>query len=95
MRYDPRRGAPFARPSRRSDPVSHQSVNGQGNARQGVPAFYAESGLDDREHGFEWGQEQANDYRKKRYHQVSDEFDPRWDMGAALAHVSYRTLLSP
>ena len=53
-------------------------------ARQGVPAFYAESGLDDREHGFEWGQEQANDYRKKRYHQVSDEFDPRWDMGAAL-----------
>ena len=53
-------------------------------ARHGVPAFYGESGLDNREHGFAWGQEQANDYRKKRYHQVSDEFDPEWDMGAAL-----------
>ena len=53
-------------------------------ARKGVPVLYAESGIDDRSRGAEWGRAQNNDYVRDRYHKPSDEYDPAWDLSGAL-----------
>lgn len=49
-------------------------------ARKGVPALYADSGIDYVEHGSQWGREQRDDYTKNRYHKPSDEFRSDWDL---------------
>lgn len=46
--------------------------------------LYAESGIDDRSRGAEWGRAQNNDYVRDRYHKPSDEYDPAWDLSGAL-----------
>ncbi|HEU0098521.1 MAG TPA: M28 family metallopeptidase [Allosphingosinicella sp.] len=53
-------------------------------ARQGVPMLYAEGGEDLVVGGPSAGHAAAEDYRKNRYHQPSDEYDPRWDWSGAI-----------
>jgi len=49
-------------------------------ARAGIPALYAKGGVDHREHGREYGEAWALDYRDNRYHKPADEYDPEWDL---------------
>lgn len=53
-------------------------------AKHGVPALYAEGGIDSAEHGKEWGAQKAQEYTDIRYHQPADEFDPNWDVNGAV-----------
>ncbi|UCH64228.1 MAG: M20/M25/M40 family metallo-hydrolase [Fidelibacterota bacterium] len=48
--------------------------------QEGVPALYLESGIDHVEHGEAWTREQIDRYTAERYHKVTDEFDPTWDL---------------
>lgn len=56
-------------------------------AKVGVPALYAESGEDHIEFGIEYGAAQAQDYTDNRYHAVSDEYDPEWDLSGAVEDI--------
>lgn len=49
-------------------------------AKQGVPALSAGSGIQHLEKGEEWGRAQKESYIREKYHQVSDEYDPNWDL---------------
>ena len=49
-------------------------------AKVGVPMLYAGAGVDLVEGGREAGLALRQDYGKNRYHQPSDEFDPKWDL---------------
>jgi Zn-dependent M28 family amino/carboxypeptidase len=46
--------------------------------------LYAEGGEDLVKGGIAAGHAAAEDYRKNRYHQPSDEYDPRWDWSGAV-----------
>lgn len=48
-------------------------------ARVGVPAFSVNEGEKFKGHPKEWGQQQAEEYTAKRYHQPSDEYHPEMD----------------
>jgi Zn-dependent M28 family amino/carboxypeptidase len=47
-------------------------------AKVGIPAIHPEGGTDYIGKPAGWGKEQANEYEQHRYHQPSDEFDPKW-----------------
>lgn len=47
--------------------------------RVGVPAFSINEGMKFKGHDGAWGEEQANDYVKNRYHQPSDEYRSDWN----------------
>jgi len=50
-------------------------------AKIGIPALYAEGGLDSRAHGIEWGRARKNEYTSNRYHKPSDEYNAEtWDL---------------
>ena len=53
-------------------------------AKKGVPAIYTHLGIDNVEHGEEWGMAQRDEYTAERYHQPGDEYDPEWDLGGAI-----------
>ncbi len=53
-------------------------------AKAGVPALYADAGIDHVEHGEEWGRAQRDQYTAERYHKPSDEFDPNWDLSGGI-----------
>jgi Zn-dependent M28 family amino/carboxypeptidase len=53
-------------------------------AKVGVPAIHPSAGMDFIGKPPGWGKEQAEDYDKNRYHQPSDEFDPKWDYGGMI-----------
>jgi Zn-dependent M28 family amino/carboxypeptidase len=53
-------------------------------SKHGVPVLYAESGIDHRQRGKSFGRRMAWEYNALRYHKVSDEYDPDWDLGGAL-----------
>jgi Zn-dependent M28 family amino/carboxypeptidase len=53
-------------------------------AKQGVPALSAGSGIQHLEKGEEWGRAQKESYVREKYHQVSDEYDPNWDLSGLL-----------
>ncbi|MGA9581574.1 MAG: M28 family metallopeptidase [Allosphingosinicella sp.] len=53
-------------------------------ARQGVPMLYAEGGEDLVTGGLAAGRAAAEDYRTNRYHQPSDEYDPKWNWEGAI-----------
>lgn len=57
----------------------------------GIPAFSVDAGQDIIGKGKEWGAKMADDYRERRYHQPSDEFDPNWDWseGVQMAQLGY------
>ena len=49
-------------------------------AKKGVPALYTKLGMDDREHGRAYGQQQQEDYIANRYHQPSDNYSKDLDL---------------
>ncbi len=53
-------------------------------AKVGVPAIHPSAGTDFIGRPPGWGKEQAADYEKHRYHQPSDEFDPKWNYGGMI-----------
>ena len=53
-------------------------------AKAGIPSLYTDSGIDHVEHGIEWTLARRADYTSNRYHKVTDEFDPSWDLTGAL-----------
>ena len=54
-------------------------------AKKGVPALYAESGLDRREGGSAAGNADSEAYTKDRYHKPADQYDDAtWDLSAAV-----------
>jgi len=53
-------------------------------AKVGVPALYANPGVDHVEHGAEWTKEWRDSYSANHYHQPSDEYDPNWDLAGAI-----------
>jgi Zn-dependent M28 family amino/carboxypeptidase len=53
-------------------------------AKQGVPALSAGSGIQHLEKGEKWGLAQKENYVREKYHQVSDEYDPNWDLSGLL-----------
>lgn len=57
-------------------------------AKRGVPALFAEGGIDHVEKGAEWGRAQADDYVQNRYHKPTDEFDPSWDLSGLAEDVA-------
>lgn len=74
---DPRQGYFF-----RSDHFSFAKV--------GVPAVSLNTGLVYAGKPDAWGREREAEYRRRRYHRPSDEFDPAWDgvAGAKLASIA-------
>jgi Zn-dependent M28 family amino/carboxypeptidase len=48
-------------------------------AKIGVPAIYLDSGTEFIGKPDDWGKKQVEDYEANRYHQPSDEFDPKWN----------------
>lgn len=67
-------------------------------ARVGVPSTSIGAGTDFVGKPAGWGKAHAEDYVAKRYHQPSDEYDPKWPLTgtAQLADIAYRfgTLLA-
>jgi Zn-dependent M28 family amino/carboxypeptidase len=53
-------------------------------AKAGVPALYAQGGLDDTARGPVWGRAQLDVYMAHRYHQPSDQYSPDLDVRGAL-----------
>ncbi|HKV12679.1 MAG TPA: M28 family metallopeptidase [Thermoanaerobaculia bacterium] len=47
-------------------------------AKIGVPAIYLDNGTEFLGKPPEWGKQQVEDYEDNRYHQPSDEYDPKW-----------------
>ena len=47
-------------------------------AKIGVPAIYLDAGTDYLGKPKDWGKKQMEDYEENRYHQPSDEYDPKW-----------------
>jgi len=57
-------------------------------AKVGVPALFTGSGVDNIEHGREWGLKQVADFTKMRYHSPQDNFDAKtWDLSGIVADV--------
>jgi Zn-dependent M28 family amino/carboxypeptidase len=50
----------------------------------GVPAFSVDPGQEIVGKPAGWGKAQSEDYREHRYHQPSDEYDPKWDWSEAV-----------
>lgn len=57
----------------------------------GIPAVSIDAGHDVIGKGKEWGAAQSDDYRAHRYHQPSDEFNPKWDWseGVQMAQLGF------
>ena len=55
--------------------------------KQGVPALYAESGVDYEGRPAGWGQQRRDRYTANDYHKVSDEIQPDWDLSGAIEDV--------
>ncbi|MEM6675623.1 MAG: M28 family metallopeptidase [Planctomycetota bacterium] len=52
-------------------------------AKVGVPMLYTDDGTVGVERGEEWVRTQKERFLKDRYHRVTDEFDPEWDLRGA------------
>jgi Zn-dependent M28 family amino/carboxypeptidase len=53
-------------------------------AQAGVPALYAQRGMDDTARGPVWGRAQFDDYMARRFRQPSDQFSADWDVRGAV-----------
>lgn len=60
-------------------------------AKAGIPAFSVDPGHDIVGKPAGWGKQQSDDYRNHRYHEPSDEFDPKWDWteGVEIAQLGF------
>lgn len=56
-------------------------------SKVGIPSLYTDGGIDDVEHGPDWGMAQREDYTANRYHTPEDEFDESWTFGGAVADL--------
>lgn len=79
------------------DPYPEQGfyyrADGFNFALSGVPALYAEAGLDDSARGPAWGRRQFDDYLAHRYRQSGDTYSPDWDLRGTVEDLSlYRDL---
>ena len=57
-------------------------------SKVGIPSLYTDGGIDDLEHGADWGMAQREDYIANRYHKPSDEYDESWTFGGAVADLA-------
>jgi Zn-dependent M28 family amino/carboxypeptidase len=57
-------------------------------AKKGVPALYADSGIEFRDRPEGWGMERRNEYVRERYHKPQDEYDPSWDLSGAIEDMT-------
>jgi Zn-dependent M28 family amino/carboxypeptidase len=58
-------------------------------AKKGVPALYFKLGIDDREHGEEWGRQTREEgWLAQRYHKPSDAYDPSMDFRGAMQDLA-------
>ncbi len=57
-------------------------------AKKGVPALYAESGVDYRDRPEGWGLEQQADYTANRYHKPGDEYRADWNLQGMLEDMA-------
>jgi Zn-dependent M28 family amino/carboxypeptidase len=57
-------------------------------AKHGVPALYIKTGVDDRERGRAWRQQQVEEFIAQRYHKPGDEYSPSADLRAGVEDVS-------
>ena len=53
-------------------------------AKKGVPALYTDTGVESVAHGEAWAREQREAYTNERYHKVTDEYDPSWNLQGAV-----------
>ena len=53
-------------------------------AKEGVPAFYSEAGVDYANKPSGYGMQKRNEYTEMRYHKPQDEIQPDWDMTGAV-----------
>jgi Zn-dependent M28 family amino/carboxypeptidase len=60
-------------------------------ARVGIPAFSINEGVKYKGHDIAWGQQQAEEFTEKHYHQPSDEYRPSMDFtgDAAMARFGF------
>jgi Zn-dependent M28 family amino/carboxypeptidase len=56
-------------------------------AKVGIPSLFTGSGVDNVEHGRAWGQQQADDFFKSRYHSPQDNFDSKSDVSGMVEDV--------
>ncbi|MCI0451488.1 MAG: M28 family peptidase [Candidatus Latescibacteria bacterium] len=52
-------------------------------AKKGVPALYADSGVEYRDRPAGWGLERRKEYVARRYHKPQDQYDATWDLSGA------------
>ena len=80
MRGDRRaaRGASWC-PTSSPTAATSTAPTSSASPRSACPAIYSEGGTDYIGKPAGWGKEQANEYEQHRYHQPSDEFDPKWN----------------
>jgi Zn-dependent M28 family amino/carboxypeptidase len=57
-------------------------------AKKGVPAHYGNAGHDNIEHGEEWSRAQSDAWSASKYHQVTDEYSPDWDLSGAMQDIT-------
>jgi Zn-dependent M28 family amino/carboxypeptidase len=57
-------------------------------AKRGVPMLNMRPGLDLMDGGVEAGRAVAEDYAANRYHAVSDEYDPGWEMSGMVDYIT-------
>ena len=57
-------------------------------AKRGVPVLYAESGVDDRARGADWGRRKSRQFVRERYHKPTDEYEEDWDLSGALEDMA-------
>lgn len=57
-------------------------------AKKGVPALYAESGVDYRDQPDGWGLERQADYTANRYHKPGDEYEADWNLQGMLEDLA-------
>jgi Zn-dependent M28 family amino/carboxypeptidase len=56
-------------------------------AKVGIPSLFTGSGVDNLQHGKVWGQQQADEFFKSRYHSPQDNFDPKADVSGMVEDV--------
>ena len=58
-------------------------------AKQGVPAFYSESGVEFTGKPGDYGMKKRDEYTEARYHKPQDEIQPDWDMTGAVEDLEF------
>ncbi len=62
-------------------------------AKQGVPALYADTGVDFVGKDPSYSQQKRDEYTNKDYHKVSDEIKPDWDLSGAVEDAQLLTMI--